>query len=108
TPRQTTDLESSRRDSDSRISAVTIKRIAVLGAGTMGHGIAYAAATAGFETAMYDVTRAAVEKGRAAVEQVVRKGVDLGKVTAADADATLARLTISDRIAEALAGADFV
>ena len=87
---------------------MNVKRIAVLGAGTMGHGIAHAAAAAGFDTAMYDVTRAAVEKGRASIEKILRKGVDLGKGTAADAAAALARLTISDQIADVLAGADFV
>ncbi|MDQ3170865.1 MAG: 3-hydroxyacyl-CoA dehydrogenase NAD-binding domain-containing protein [Acidobacteriota bacterium] len=85
-----------------------IRRIAVLGAGTMGHGIAHAAASAGFDTAMYDVTRAAVEKGRDRIEQIGRKGVDLGKVTPADADATMARLSISDQLSDVLAGADFV
>lgn len=85
-----------------------VTRIAVLGAGTMGHGIAHAAATAGFDTAMYDVTRAAVEKGRASIEKILRKSVDLGKATAADADAALARLSISDQLADVLAGADFV
>lgn len=87
---------------------MTVRRIAVLGAGTMGHGIAHAAAAAGFETAMYDVTRAAVEKGRGHIEQILRKGVELGKVTTADADAALARLSISERLEEVLAGADFV
>ncbi len=87
---------------------MTVKRIAVLGAGTMGHGIAYAAAAAGFETAMYDVTRAAVEKGRDRIEQIFRKGVELGKVTTADADAGMARLSISEQLSDVLTGADFV
>ena len=54
-----------------------IRRIAVLGAGTMGHGIAHAAIAGGFEARMYDVSDAAVANGRAAVEQIVRKGVVL-------------------------------
>jgi 3-hydroxybutyryl-CoA dehydrogenase len=87
---------------------MTVKRIAVLGAGTMGHGIAYAAAAAGFETAMYDVTRGAVEKGRDRIEQIFRKGVELGKITTADADAGIARLSISDQIGDVLTGSDFV
>ncbi|MEX2273315.1 MAG: 3-hydroxyacyl-CoA dehydrogenase NAD-binding domain-containing protein [Vicinamibacterales bacterium] len=85
-----------------------IRRVAVLGAGTMGHGIAHAAAVAGFDTAMYDVSRGAVEQGRQRVEDILKKGVDLGKVTQEDADAALARLAISDRLDETLAGADFV
>jgi 3-hydroxybutyryl-CoA dehydrogenase len=85
-----------------------IGRIAVLGAGTMGHGIAHAAIAGGFETRMYDVSEAAIERGRAAIEQVVRKGVELGKVPARDADVMLRRLTPTSRLDAALAEADFV
>src|SRR5688500_7691637 len=85
-----------------------IRRIAVLGAGTMGHGIAHAAAAAGFETAMYDVTRAAVEKGRQRIEDIFKKGVDLGKVAQSGADAAMQRLRISDQLKDVLADADFI
>ena len=85
-----------------------IRRITVLGAGTMGHGIAHAAIAAGYETRMYDVSDAAVEQGRAAIERIGRKGVELGKVTAADADAMLGRLTATTSLGRALEGADFV
>ncbi|HUF24172.1 MAG TPA: 3-hydroxyacyl-CoA dehydrogenase NAD-binding domain-containing protein, partial [Vicinamibacterales bacterium] len=78
------------------------------GAGTMGHGIAHAAAAAGFETAMYDVTRGAVEKGRARIADILKKGVDLGKVTQVDADAALGRLRISDSLQDVLTDTDFV
>jgi 3-hydroxybutyryl-CoA dehydrogenase len=80
-----------------------ITRITVLGAGTMGHGIAHAAIAGGYDTRMYDVSQAAVDKGRGAVEQVVRKGVELGKTTAADAEAMLRRLTVTTSLAEAFA-----
>ena len=85
-----------------------IRRITVLGAGTMGHGIAHAAIAGGFETRLYDVSESAVERGRAAIEQIVRKGVELGKVAAADGDATLRRLTATSTLEQALADADFV
>jgi 3-hydroxybutyryl-CoA dehydrogenase len=85
-----------------------IRNVAVLGAGTMGHGIAHAAISGGYATRMYDVSDAAVEKGRAAIESVVRKGVELGKVAATDADAILGRLTTTSSLADALAGIDFV
>ena len=42
-------------------TSVAVKKIAVLGAGTMGHGIAHAAMTAGYDTALYDVSQAAVD-----------------------------------------------
>jgi 3-hydroxybutyryl-CoA dehydrogenase len=87
---------------------MTIRRIAVLGAGTMGHGIAHAAVTAGFDAAMYDVSREAAENGRQRIEDILRKGVELGKVVQSDADAALGRLKVSDRLDDTLAGADFV
>jgi len=85
-----------------------ITRIAVLGAGTMGHGIAHAAVAGGYETRMYDVSDSAVDKGRDAIEQIVNKAVELGKSTAAGADAMLKRLAPTTNLQEALAGADMV
>ena len=85
-----------------------IRSIAVLGAGTMGHGIAHAAIAGGYDTRMYDVSEAAVAKGRAAIEQIGRKAVELGKIRGADADAMLGRLTPTTSLEDALGGADFV
>jgi 3-hydroxybutyryl-CoA dehydrogenase len=87
---------------------MVIRRIAVLGAGTMGHGIAHAAAAAGYDTAMFDVSQEALEKGRLAIEDVVRGGVERGKVTAAEADATCRRLSTTTDPGHALADADFI
>src|SRR5215217_7163062 len=83
-------------------------KIAVLGAGTMGHGIAHAAIAGGFATCIYDVNQTAVENGRAGIEAIVGKGVELGKVSSADADAMLARLTPTSSLAEALQDAGFI
>jgi 3-hydroxybutyryl-CoA dehydrogenase len=87
---------------------MNIRRIAVLGAGTMGHGIAHAAIAAGYETSLYDVAPPALEKGQAAIESVISKGVELGKVAAGDAAAMRARLSTTTDLASALDGADFV
>jgi len=85
-----------------------IKQIAVLGAGTMGHGIAYAAMAAGYETRMFDVSEAALQKGAMAIDQIIGKGVELGKVTAGDAEAMRKRLSTTSTIADALTGIDMV
>jgi 3-hydroxybutyryl-CoA dehydrogenase len=85
-----------------------IKTIAVLGAGTMGHGIAHAAIAGGYQTRMYDVDDAAVAKGSAAIEAIVRKSVDLGKATGSDAGAMLQRLTSTSTLGVALQDADLV
>jgi 3-hydroxybutyryl-CoA dehydrogenase len=85
-----------------------VARIAVIGAGTMGHGIAHAAIAGGYATRMYDVDDAAVERGRTAIEAIVKKGVELGKVTTADAGAMLARLSTTSSLAEAVEDAGLV
>ena len=85
-----------------------IKNVTVLGAGTMGHGIAHAAITGGYRTRMYDVSEAAVAKGRAAIEEIVRKGVELGKVSTSEAGGILARLSVMTSLPEALGDTDIV
>jgi 3-hydroxybutyryl-CoA dehydrogenase len=74
----------------------------------MGHGIAHAAITAGYETRMYDVSDAAVEKGRAAIHAIVDKGVELGKVASTDAVAITKRLTATSDLAAAVDAVDLV
>jgi 3-hydroxybutyryl-CoA dehydrogenase len=87
---------------------MTIARIAVLGAGTMGHGIAHAAIAAGYDTFLYDVSAQAISKGVAAIRGVVARGVELGKVTAAEADTMNARLASTTVLGEAVGQADLV
>jgi 3-hydroxybutyryl-CoA dehydrogenase len=86
----------------------SIRRVTVLGAGTMGHGIAHAAIVAGYATRLYDVSVPSLERGRAAIEAIVAKGVELGKVPAPDASAVLGRLEPAAQLDQALADADFV
>jgi 3-hydroxybutyryl-CoA dehydrogenase len=83
-------------------------RIAVLGAGTMGHGIAHAAITAGYDTSLYDVSPDAIDKGRSAIEAILGRGVDLGKISGAQADAIMQRLRTSAVLPSALEDCDFV
>lgn len=85
-----------------------IRTVTVLGAGTMGHGIAHAAIAGGYETRMYDVQPLAVEKGRRAIESIAARGVELGKLSAADCGTMLGRLTATSDLAAALGGTDFV
>jgi len=74
----------------------------------MGHGIAHAAVSAGYDTVMYDISDAAVDKGRAAIDGVIRKGVELGKATEADRSAMLSRLRTTTSVADAVQAADVV
>lgn len=85
-----------------------ITHVAVLGAGTMGHGIAQVCAGVGCGVALYDVDDAAVARGLERIRANLDKGVELGKVAAEERDATLARLRPTTRVADACAGADLV
>ncbi len=67
-------------------------RIAVIGAGTMGNGIAQVCASAGFEVIMFDVRIDLVEKGLASIRQSLDKLVMKGKLTPADASAIASRV----------------
>ncbi len=74
---------------------MVISKVAVIGAGTMGHGIAQVSAQAGFEVVLYDVTIDAARAGLAKLEKNLEVGVEKGKVTAVDRDATLKRITVT-------------
>src|SRR5690242_4345735 len=67
----------------------TIATIAVIGAGTMCHGIAQIAAAAGFRVLLNDVEREALARGVRAIEGNLAKGIQLGKLTEDDRDRTL-------------------
>lgn len=83
-------------------------KVTVIGAGTMGHGIAQVAAQSGFEVALYDIKEEFVEKGLSKVRENLAKGIEKGKVTPADRDAALARLKGTSDFAAAAAGARLV
>jgi len=89
-------------------TASSVRTLTVIGAGTMGHGIAHVAAVAGLEVRLFDAIAGAAAAGRAKVDRNLAKGVELGKVTAADRDAALARITAIDDLAAACTGTDVV
>jgi len=86
----------------------TVDRVAVLGAGTMGHGIAQVCGQAGTEVTLYDVDGAAARRGLERVRANLDKGVELGKVEPDTRDRTLAALTTTTDLAEAVRDADLV
>jgi 3-hydroxybutyryl-CoA dehydrogenase len=85
-----------------------ITRIAVLGAGTMGHGIAHASAAAGYATAVYDPSGDALTRARAAVGRLVERSVARHGITSAEGEAILARFEWSTGLADAVREADVV
>ncbi len=76
-------------------------RVAVLGAGTMGHGIAQVHALAGYEVALADATLELARRGIDRIRANVDEGVRRGKLTADERDAALARITSYDDVAAA-------
>jgi 3-hydroxybutyryl-CoA dehydrogenase len=85
-----------------------IARITVLGAGTMGHGIAHAALSAGYETALFDASAEALVRAKASIEAIIAKGLELGRVQEAEAHDIKGRLHTFDHLTPALAHADFI
>lgn len=85
-----------------------VGRVAVIGAGTMGRGIAQAAAMAGCETVLCDVDTPRLERALARIEATLEKGVRLGKVAGTARDAALARLALTTRATGAAGDADLV
>ncbi|HWF87148.1 MAG TPA: 3-hydroxyacyl-CoA dehydrogenase NAD-binding domain-containing protein, partial [Vicinamibacterales bacterium] len=84
-----------------------IKRVGVIGAGTMGSGIAQVFAQSGFSVTLVDVAVPLLDRARASIDKSLAKFVEKGKLAAADRDGALGRLTTTSSIDE-LATADYV
>jgi 3-hydroxybutyryl-CoA dehydrogenase len=85
-----------------------IKTIAVIGAGTMGRGIAHAAALGGYRTILEDILPNALRRAESEIRSNLDKAVEIGKVSASDANAALARLEYAGSVDEAARQADLV
>jgi 3-hydroxybutyryl-CoA dehydrogenase len=85
-----------------------IRQIAVLGAGTMGRGIAHVAALAGYDTELFDVDQGVLANAEASIHKNLDKGVALGKLPAADAEGAKERLALDTDLAAAVEEADLV
>jgi 3-hydroxybutyryl-CoA dehydrogenase len=84
-----------------------VKTISVVGAGQMGGGIAQVGAVAGFETIVYDAFPQAIDKCKALHEKLMSRAVKKERMTQAEADTALARITYTDKL-DALAPGDVV
>jgi len=87
---------------------VSAGTVAVVGAGTMGHGIAYAAAVAGFEVRLTDSRTEAIPQAIRKIGDLLQGGVQRGKLSQADLTAVAARLRPAPELAAAVREADVV
>ncbi|MEX1184245.1 MAG: 3-hydroxyacyl-CoA dehydrogenase family protein [Gemmatimonadota bacterium] len=83
-------------------------RVAVLGAGTMGHGIAQVAAMAGYQVSVVDSLPQLARSGLDRIRVNLDAGVARGKVDAADVAAHMSRLSVAPSLDSACAGADII
>ncbi len=84
-----------------------IKKVGVVGAGLMGHGIAQVTAAAGYDVVLEDIDAGALAKGVEKIERQLARGVERGRSTQAEADALRARIHATTSLSE-LAGCDLV
>jgi 3-hydroxybutyryl-CoA dehydrogenase len=85
-----------------------VRRVGVLGAGTMGHGIAQVVAMAGLDVHLFDADPAQVVRGLERVQDTLDKGVERGKVAAEVRDAAMERLHHAASLPDAVGAADLV
>jgi 3-hydroxybutyryl-CoA dehydrogenase len=85
-----------------------IKTIAVIGAGTMGRGIAHVAALGGYRTILEDLLPNALRRAESEIRNNLDKAVELGKVSPVDAQAAVGRLEYAGSVEDAAREADLV
>jgi 3-hydroxybutyryl-CoA dehydrogenase len=86
---------------------IEIRRVGVVGLGTMGAGIAQVSVQSGFETVGREISEELAERGRATIDRYLSRGVEKGRLTEAEREATVARLTLTTDLAD-LADCDLV
>lgn len=94
-----------------RLGGINVKKVVVLGAGTMGAGIALVTAQAGIKVILRDVSESLVQKGLSIIEKNLNKAVEKGKITAEKKAETIRNLIgvyDSEQFAEELQDTDLV
>ena len=89
-------------------NAQSISRAVILGAGTMGNGIAQVCAQAGMQVVLFDINDDAVATGLANIKRMLAKAVEKGKASSEDVAATMSRLSTSTDLIASCEGAQLV
>ncbi len=85
-----------------------IEKVTILGAGTMGHGIAQIAAMAGYRVALRDIDQSLLDKAMDKIRWSINKLVEKDKISREDAENALRRITTHVDLAEAVKGSDLI
>jgi 3-hydroxybutyryl-CoA dehydrogenase len=91
-----------------RLETMEIKKVAVLGAGQMGNGIAQVCARAGYEVKMRDIDQKFIDKGMAVIKKNLERGLKKERITQEEIDATLGRIEGVLDLKDAVKDADLV
>jgi enoyl-CoA hydratase/3-hydroxyacyl-CoA dehydrogenase len=90
------------------VGGLILRKVAVIGAGVMGHGIAQVCAMAGFEVSLVDISEEILKRALQQIMQSLNKHVEKGAITKEDATKVFERIKTSLSIAEAVKDADVV
>ena len=96
------------RATGATLNLENVRKIAVVGAGTMGAGIAQACAAAGFQVTMRDIEQRLVDAGFRRIREPLAKRVERGKMSQAEVDALLSKIRGVVPLKEAVDGAQLV
>src|SRR5262245_20313122 len=100
-------LERAPRKGSEPGTGATIKSVGIIGAGQMGNGIAHVVALAGYDVALNDLKKEAIEKARSTIERNMARQVSRGIITDAEMQSALKRIRIAASL-EAIGEADLV
>jgi 3-hydroxybutyryl-CoA dehydrogenase len=85
-----------------------MKKITIIGSGTMGNGIAHVAAQHGYETAIYDLSESQLDKAKITIEKNLGRQADKGLITTEEVGKTMNRIQFTNQLADALQNSDLV
>jgi 3-hydroxybutyryl-CoA dehydrogenase len=87
---------------------LTVEKIAVVGAGVMGRGIAHAGVLGGFDVSLHDVDKGTLENAASSIEKEMRKAVEKGRLEEGEMHEALTRISTTEDLEEAVYGAEVV
>jgi 3-hydroxybutyryl-CoA dehydrogenase len=87
---------------------LTVEKIAVVGAGVMGRGIAYAGALGGFDVRLHDVEKGTLKNATSSIEKEMKKAVEKRRLEEGEVQEALNRITTTEDLEEAVSGAGLV